>query len=647
MLMKSTPVPVGEIKTILDFIKTAGPEEKRDLIRIMQQNKQKEYLIPLVLLLNDTDPSIKMRAFELIRNYLFTPTGEMKSDYYWATLFNIFAAATVPVKIGENGDERALTDEEIIRLIRFRDIYYDDYLEPVTGKPYLFIRMNGIGIGKGGSGPTSTMFHFQVRALSTNMLFKTLGLGIPLYTTGKGGILGDMSDAAARGNLLNAYADFLYYQAGVGPLSDVPAGDVGIGPDEIGVIFERINSNAFRDILLLRDGQIDTDSPEAVILKKHFGIDVSDKACVAALAEDEKKLENYTASAITGKPGAKGLKLRTGATAKGLVEVLAVLKSYYTYHDASLWNDPLRLKEAIAADPEFYATANSNMKMLTYSIQGFGKVGANLARILEGIGGTVTAVSDKSGTLHSKRGIRKIKELFKLCASGKTLLSDIPSDLRDGSEFVPGVTTLPLTAIVDVIVPSALEEVVTLKDKPGPLYVNAADIAGDYLLQGANGPVTPEAEEMLRSHGKICVPDILANSGGVLGSYLEWLNGLIRQFGYRVISGAGFVHPVVHSLVLYFHPDALSKNEKEMDERLYNYAFKFILRHATMEMIKMSYENKVSLRTAYMALGIAKAAAEGRLSGAFEERVAGIRESFAEILQFKASRTSGINMPLV
>lgn len=630
VLYTSHPVPVGEIKDLLDTLKKTSKEEKLDLITIMRQNKQKEYLVPLVFLLNDEDLVVSRKAFDLIRHYLYTPSPDMKSDYYWATLYNIFAASTVPVVADDQGYLRPLNNMEIVKLIRFRDIYYETFTEKETGADYLFIRMNGIGIGKGGIRADAHHVSFSGEgALSTNMLFKCLGLGIPLFTTGKGGILGDLGEGAPKKRVLCAYADFLYYKSGIGPLSDVPAGDVGIGGDEIGVIFDRITDRAFEDLDRLNRGEIGPDSREAMILTRNFGINCSDAGLVAALVKGREVVENYTASAITGKPGTKGLALRTGATARGLKEVLAVIKAYRTFNDETLWSHRDRIREAMDADAEFYQTAHSHMKMLTVSIQGFGKVGANFANMMDEIGARVIAISDRSGTLVNKTGITNMEGLWTLCSTGRYLLENIPDDLKENARFIKGDTLKPLTAVVDVSVPAALEEVITLSEKEGGSAIHAHSVNSDYVLQGANGPVTPEAEEALQACGKISIPDILANSGGVLGSYLEWLNGLILQFGYTAIFNWGFVHPIVHNLVKVYHPDALDADLHQVKTELYDYAFKFILRSSAIKTIRMAYDNKISLRTAYTALGIAMAADEGRLTEAFESQIHAMREGFA------------------
>ncbi len=638
VLLQSAPVSVGEIRELLDRIRTARDYGKLDLIEAMQKNKRKEYLIPLVFLLNDGNRDIREKAFGLIKHYLLNPTAEMKNDYYWSTLKNIVTASTVPLEREADRPARSLTDEEIIRLISFRDIYYEDYREPRTGRQYLFIRISGIGIGKGGIRAHADHVSFSGEgALSTNMLFKTLGLGIPLYAAGKGGILGDLrfgslpeeERKAARENVLNAYADFLYYRAGAGPFSDVPAGDVGIGADEIGILFDRITDNASRDLKAIAAGANAPDSPEGRILKENFGISAGCGELVRTLATDRDRLEGYTAASITGKPGARGLKIRAGATGRGLVEVLAAQQNFGDFGDPSLWADPARVDDAISIDNEFYRLAHRRIRMLTFAVQGFGKVGASFAGIIDGIGGKIKMISDISGTLANDRGLEGIAGLHAFCKSGTCRLADAPREILDRGEFFPADTIRPLSAVVNVVVPSALEDVIVNRDDGRGTTVNVRGLEGEYVLQGANGPVTADAEDVLSEMGRISFPDILANSGGVLASYLEWLNGLIRVFGYGRLHREGFVHPVVHNLVRRFHPDAWAGDLRQVDETVYDYAFKFILRWATTETIRLSRAYRISMRTAYMALGIRLAAREGRLSGRFRTAVEKLRDTFA------------------
>ena len=90
----------------------------------------------------------------------------MKDDYYWSTLKNIVTAATVPLQREPDRSTRSLTDVEIISLIKFRDIFYEDYRDSLTGRAYLFIRINGCGIGKGGIRADAEHVLFLEKALS-------------------------------------------------------------------------------------------------------------------------------------------------------------------------------------------------------------------------------------------------------------------------------------------------------------------------------------------------------------------------------------------------------------------------------------------------------------------------------------------------
>lgn len=317
MLMKGDPIPTGQIGDFLESLRLADSEGKLSYLSRMQTHRHKEYLIPLVFLLSDGNERVRKIAFDTIRNYLMTPDGEMKSDYYWATLYHIFAAATVPVEMPGAG-KRALFGDEIARLIRFRGIYYESFFDDHSGKSCLFIRMNGEGIWQGGIRCHETHVSFSGEgALSTNMLFKSLGLGIPYFATGKGGILGSIGEGEVRARILTAYSRFLFKKAGVGPLSDVPAGDVGVGPSEIGVLFDGITDEVYRDLSAIQGGGLEGRSERGRHLKRHFGIDVADEALMASLVSDRERVKDYTSAAITGKPGGRGLSLRAGATARG------------------------------------------------------------------------------------------------------------------------------------------------------------------------------------------------------------------------------------------------------------------------------------------------------------------------------------------
>ncbi|MGL4369199.1 MAG: hypothetical protein ACRCUT_05940, partial [Spirochaetota bacterium] len=109
----------------------------------------------------------------------------------------------------------------------------------------------------------------------------------------------------------------------------------------------------------------------------------------------------------------------------------------------------------------------------------------------------------------------------------------------------------------------------------------------------------------------------------------EWLNGLICRFGYRTVYENGFVHPIVHNLVERYHPDACGKNIMTVNQEAYDWAFRFILRHSTVTAITLSRSCRISLRTAYVALGIRHASDEGRLSDQFLITINRMRDTFS------------------
>lgn len=146
-------------------------------------------------------------------------------------------------------------------------------------------------------------------------------------------------------------------------------------------------------------------------------------------------------------------------------------------------------------------------KQLTAAVQGFGNVGANVAKFLSEQGITVVAVSDSKGGIYAPEGldVRRISEAKK--ASGS---------LGDQGKAITNEALLELP--VDILVPSALESVLT--------EANAPRVKARVVLEMANGPTTPEADTILYKNGVAVVPDILANSGGVTVSCFEWEQNL-------------------------------------------------------------------------------------------------------------------------
>ena len=147
------------------------------------------------------------------------------------------------------------------------------------------------------------------------------------------------------------------------------------------------------------------------------------------------------------------------------------------------------------------------------AIQGFGNVGSYLAKFLAEDGAKVVAISDSSGGLHNPNGI-DIAAAFAHKRDTGSL-----AGLR-GAEPVSNEELLLLDC--DVLAPCALEQVIR-ED-------NAPQVKGKIIVEGANGPTTPAADAILEDMGVLLLPDVLANAGGVVVSYFEWVQGLQEYF---------------------------------------------------------------------------------------------------------------------
>ena len=150
---------------------------------------------------------------------------------------------------------------------------------------------------------------------------------------------------------------------------------------------------------------------------------------------------------------------------------------------------------------------------LTSVVQGFGNVGSYLAVFLHEHGAKVIGISDSAIALHNEKGI-DIPAAFAWKRERGTLRG------FTGAEEIGAEELLELEC--DVLAPCALEQVITGE--------NADRIKASIICEGANGPVTPEADEILEEKGVLVLPDILANAGGVVVSYFEWVQGLQEYF---------------------------------------------------------------------------------------------------------------------
>lgn len=182
---------------------------------------------------------------------------------------------------------------------------------------------------------------------------------------------------------------------------------------------------------------------------------------------------------VTGKPMTLGGSLgRAGATSRG-VQIAALA--------------------ALGRSPEG----------VTVAVQGFGKVGALAAQYLADAGCKVVAVSDVKGAIHNANGL-DVADVRAFSAETGSVAGYRDADAMGHDEL--------FELDVDVLVPAALEGVIT--------ETNAPRIRARLIVEGANGPTTPEADEILAANGTTVVPDILANAGGVIVSYLEWVQNM-------------------------------------------------------------------------------------------------------------------------
>lgn len=151
----------------------------------------------------------------------------------------------------------------------------------------------------------------------------------------------------------------------------------------------------------------------------------------------------------------------------------------------------------------------------TVAIQGFGNVGGNIAHILHEQGVKIIAISDISGGLFCQDGL-DIENLLQWRDDGG-FLNEID---EEDYEFVSNEELLTLKC--DFLIPAAIENQIN--------YSNAEDINCKFVIEGANGPTTPEADNILRRRNIMVVPDILANAGGVCVSYFEYIQDIHSYF---------------------------------------------------------------------------------------------------------------------
>jgi len=158
-------------------------------------------------------------------------------------------------------------------------------------------------------------------------------------------------------------------------------------------------------------------------------------------------------------------------------------------------------------------TKGIDLKKASFAIQGFGKVGRTIAQLLYQEGYRIVAVNDISGGIYKEEGL-DIADL-------SNHVRENPSHLIEGykAEGISSITNQELlTSEVDILIPAARENQIT-EDI-------AKDVKAKIIVEAANGPTTPEGDQILNEKGVVVVPDILSNAGGVVVSYLEWVQNL-------------------------------------------------------------------------------------------------------------------------
>lgn len=337
---------------------------------------------------------------------------------------------------------------------------------------------NTLGPYKGGIRYHQNVSLSEVKALSFWMMIKCAVAGIP-FGGGKGGVIVDPKKLSTGEleRLSRVYARSITDV--IGPDKDVPAPDVNT------------NSSIMNWML---------------------------DEYVKQVKGQKSKVKNAKElmATFTGKPlGKGGSEGREEATGKGGLYVLLAALAKLKIKNNPI-HPPLKLR---GGEPVRNATHSvAGGKGLTVAIQGFGNVGYHVAKFLYEEGFKILAVSDSRGGIFVPEGLNP--ELTLECKRKNGYLAGCycvgsVCDLKKGR---PISNEEMLEFPVDILIPAALENQIT-KD-------NAHKIKAKLIMEMANGPIDPEADEILFKRGIPVIPDVLANSGGVTVSYFEWYQNL-------------------------------------------------------------------------------------------------------------------------
>jgi glutamate dehydrogenase (NAD(P)+) len=208
-----------------------------------------------------------------------------------------------------------------------------------------------------------------------------------------------------------------------------------------------------------------------------------------------------------------------------------------------------------------------DLRGATVAIQGFGNVGSVSADLLSKLAARIVAVTDWRGGVYNKAYL-DVPRLMEWVKQHKTVEGFPDADPLSNDEL--------FALDVDFLIPAALENQITIE--------NAGNIKAKAIVEGANGPTTPEAHQILHEKGVFVVPDILANSGGVTGSYFEWVQ---NRHGY------------------YWSEAEVNRQLEEKMVEAYN------------AVLRMSLKHKTDMRTAAYIVAIDRVATVTRLRGMY------------------------------
>jgi glutamate dehydrogenase (NAD(P)+) len=203
---------------------------------------------------------------------------------------------------------------------------------------------------------------------------------------------------------------------------------------------------------------------------------------MAWLMDEYGKLHGHTPACVTGKPIAlEGSYGREAATGRGVV---------YMFREAA---------------PQI----DLNPSDTRFAVQGFGNVGSWAARIMQQLGATMVGVSDADGAIHSEKGIDADK-LAEIVREGGSVTD------YEGADHLPSDDLIEIEC--EAFIPAALGGMIHKQ--------NADRLKAKVVVEGANSPTTPAADDILADRGVFVVPDVMANAGGVVVSYFEWAQNL-------------------------------------------------------------------------------------------------------------------------